>query len=439
VRLRTCSEVEEVSGYVGNFRARIRHRACFVDRDKCTGCGLCLDRCPVLVPSEFERGLSLRRAIDIPSPEIVPFQPAIDATVCLHFKDGTCRACQEVCPAGAIDFGDTDTFSEEEVGAIVIAPGYDLLRAGLPEAIPEDPDIIDGLQFERILSPTGPTGGQVRRPSDGRVPREVVFVSCVGSRDPEHGVSYCSRVCCMYVAKQALLYRRAVPDGQAYVFYKDIRSDSKGFEEFVQDVMSDDGILYLRGDVPTVFRDEDKIRVLGVDTLVAKNVEVLADLVVLARAMVPRATTRELARKLNIASDEHGFLTEAHIKLRPVESLTSGVFIAGTAQWPRDLPDTITSASAAASKVLSLFSRGELLREPTVASVDEESCTGCGQCVSVCTYRAIQVDEKTKVATVNEALCEGCGACSVTCPSKAMQHKNWTARQFFEMIDVAAR
>jgi len=438
IKIYIFSEIEEVTGYIGNFNVRIRRKACFVDRDRCTGCGLCLEQCPVSVDSEFDRGLTKRKAIEIPATDKMPFCPRIDTDSCLRFTGGECRACREICPADAINYEDSDTVVEEGIGAIVAAPGYELLSKGIPEYIPDDPDIIDGLQFERILSPNGPTGGEVRRPSDGRIPREVVFISCVGSRDPEHGKSYCSRICCMYIAKQALLYRRAVPDGQAYIFYKDIRSDARDFEEFVQDAMNEGGILYMKGDVPMMYREGDGIRVVGVDTLVGKKIEIMADMVVLARAIVPRTSTRELGRRLNIASDEHGFLTEAHIKLRPVESLTSGIFLAGTAQWPRDLPDTISSASATASKVLAMFSREELLREPTVASVDEETCTGCGQCVSICAYRARQVDEKTKLASVNEALCECCGACAATCPSKAIQHKNWTHRQFFEMIDAAA-
>ncbi|MFC1957758.1 4Fe-4S binding protein, partial [Chloroflexota bacterium] len=306
---------------------------------------------------------------------------------------------------------------------------YELIHRDRLDTYPDDPDIIDGLQFERILSSSGPTHGKIRRPSDGQVPREIVFIQCVGSRDPEHGVPYCSRVCCMYVAKQALLYRQAVPEGQSYIFYMDIRSDAKGFEEFVQGVVEGGQVL---------FRDGDKIKVWGVDTLAGKTIEISADLVVLALAMVPHPETKELGRRLNIIFDEYGFLTEAHVKLRPVESLTSGIYLAGTAQWPRDLPDTVTSASGAASKVLSLFSRKELLHEPTIAWVDEEVCTGCGQCVSICTYRAIEIDHR-KVARVNEALCEGCGACAVTCPAKAMKHKNWTPRQLFEMIDVVAQ
>jgi heterodisulfide reductase subunit A len=326
---------------------------------------------------------------------------------------------------------------EEEVGAIVTAPGFDLLpREKLP-VFPDDPDIVDGLQFERILSPEKLAEGKIKRPSDGRVPQDIVFIQCAGSRDPEHGMPYCSRVCCMYTAKQVLLYRKAVPEGQAYVCYMDIRSDAKGYEEFFQQVMSHEGVLYVRGNVSRAFRDGDKLKIWTVDTLSGKSLEITADMVVLALAMVPRPGTRELARKLNISVNEHGFLTEAHIKLRPVESLTSGIFLAGTAQWPRDIPDTIASASAAASKVLSLFSRSELLHEPTTAHVDEEVCSGCGVCVPVCTFKAISIDEKKKVAVVNEALCEGCGSCAATCPSKAMQHRNWSHRQLLAMIDVA--
>jgi heterodisulfide reductase subunit A len=242
----------------------------------------------------------------------------------------------------------------------------------------------------------------------------------------------------MYVAKQAMLYKQVVPSGQAYVFYTDIRSDAKGYEEFVKKVVDEEKVLYLRGKVSKVFRDGEQIKVWGVDTLTEKSIEVSADMVVLATAMVPSSGVKELARKLNIIFDEHGFISEAHIKLRPVETLTSGIYLAGTAQWPRDLPDTVSSASGAASKILSLFSRKELLHEPTIAVVDSEICSGCGQCVPICSYKAIELDLKKRVAKVNEAVCEGCGACAVTCPSKAMKHNNWTPRQFFEMIDIAA-
>ena len=437
INLYRYSEIETVSGYVGNFQVSIRHKASFVDEEKCDSCGLCLRSCPVTVPSEFDRGLSRRGAIYISFPQAVPEKPVIDTRTCLHFNEGNCQACEHICPTHAVDFRQQDASIEEKVGAIIVATGYELYpRDGISEYASE-PDVIDGLQFERLLSASGPTAGEVRRPSDGKVPQQVVFIQCVGSRDPEHGVPYCSRVCCIYTAKQAVLYKKAVPSGQAYIFYMDIRSDAKGYEEFTKKAVDEEGVLYLRGRVSKVFRDGDDIKVWGTDTLTGKSIEISADMVVLATAMVPSPGVRELARRLNIITDGHGFISEAHIKLRPVETLTSGIYLAGTAQWPRDIPDTVASASGAASKVLSLFSRQELLHEPTIAVVDTEVCSGCGQCVSICPYKAIELNPKTKVAKVNEALCEGCGACAATCPSKAVKHRNWTPAQFFDMLDIA--
>lgn len=331
-----------------------------------------------------------------------------------------------------------EVFIEEEVGTIVVATGYDLYPKEKITEYESDPDVIDGLQFERILSPSGPTRGEIRRPSDGKVPKEIVFIQCVGSRDPENHLPYCSRVCCMYTAKQAALYKKKVPDGQVYISYMDIRSDAKGCEEFIQELTEKERIVYLRGRVSRVFREGEKLRVYGVDTLSGKMIDMKVDLVVLATAMVASSGAKDLSRRLNIISDEYGFMSEAHIKLRPVETLTAGIYLAGTAQAPRDITDTISSASGAASKVLSLFSRKELLHEPEIAHVDEEVCSGCGLCVSICAYKAPELDPKKRVARVNEALCEGCGACAALCPSGAMQHKNFSNRQFFEMIEVAA-
>ena len=436
IKLYTYSRIEEVSGYVGNFRIKIRKKATFVDETKCTSCDCCFEACPVSVPSEFERGIAERKAIYRPFAQAVPRRPVVDIGTCRHFTDDDCRACEEACTEKAIDFGRQDSIIEEELGAVVVATGYDLISKDIAGEYASDPDIIDGLQFERLLSPTGPTGGKVQRPSDGRVPKEVVFIQCVGSRDQEHAKSYCSRVCCLYTAKHTLLYKQAVPDGQAYVFYMDIRSDVKGTEEFVQRVVEEGRTMYLRGRVSKAFRDGDRLKVWGVDTLTGKSIEIAADLVVLATAVVPRPDAKDLARTLNIIADQNGFFTEAHLKLRPVDTLTPGIYLAGTAQWPKDIPDTIASASGAASRILSLFSREELLHDPTIAFVDEELCVGCGQCVSICAYKAITLDEKQKKARVNEAICEGCGACAATCPSKAMKHKNWTPKQIFNMVDV---
>ncbi len=329
------------------------------------------------------------------------------------------------------------TLSKEKrtnVGAVIAATGYELLSRNIMPQYPDDPDIVDGMQFENILR----EGSEpINRPSDGMKVKDIIFIQCAGSRVAENGVAYCSRICCMYTVKQVAQFRQRNRDGQAFVCYSDLRSDAKNFEEFLQQVMMDEGVIYLRSEVTRVFREENKLKVWMKDTLTDQDLELQGDMIVLATAMVPRQEIRELSRKLNIAIDEYGFLTEAHIKLRPVESLTAGIYLAGTAQWPRDIPDTLVSASAAASKVLSLFSRQEVTHEPVVASVDAAICSGCGICVNLCAYKAISLDENTKVAIINEALCEGCGACAASCPSKAMQHKNWTHRQLLTMIDVA--
>ena len=365
IKLYRYSEVESVSGYVGNFQVSIRQKASYIDERKCDGCGICLQKCPIRVSSEFDRGLSERGSIYTPFTQAIPRKPIIDVQNCRHFLSGDCEACQQICPRQAVDFKQQDIIAQEKVGAILVATGYDLYsRNGIGE-YSSDPDVIDGLQFERLLASSGPTAGIIRKPSNNEIPKQVVFISCVGSRDPEHGVPYCSRVCCIYTAKQALMYKKAVPDGQAYVFYMDVRSDSKYYEEFTKKAVDEGGVLYLRGRVSRVFRDGDVLKVWGTDTLTGKNIEIAADMVVLATAMVPSPGTRELARKLNIISDANGFISEAHIKLRPMETLTSGIYLAGTAQWPRDIPDTIASASGAASKILSLFSRKELLHDPT--------------------------------------------------------------------------
>jgi len=337
---------------------------------------------------------------------------------------------------------------DEEVGAIVVATGWDPYpMERLPEyGGGEIPDVVDGLTFEGMLrgapspqpSPWEGEGAGLRRPSDGREPREVVFVQCAGSRDPEHGVSYCSKVCCMVVAKQAVMFKERVPGGQAYVFYIDIRSAGKGYDEYVQRAMEDYGILYLRGKVSKIFRDGEKVVVWGADTLSGQPVEVAADLVVLATPMSPSRQALELAQTLRVGIDQHGFFSEAHPKLRPVESLTAGVFLAGVAQGPRDIPETVSQASGAAAKVLQLFSHDEMTQEPTVAYVIEELCSGCGVCVEACPYAARALHPVFAIATVNAALCQNCGACVVACPNKASQIHNWTPEQILAMADVSA-
>ena len=350
-----------------------------------------------------------------------------------------CELCVEVCEPNAIFHDMEDEIIEEKIGAIVVATGFDLMPL---ENLPEYgggkiPDVIDSLQFERLLAASGPTAGEVKRPSDGKIPKEVVFVSCAGSRDPEHGVPYCSRICCMYLAKQAMLYKHAVHDGQAYNFYIDIRSNGKGYEEFVQRTMQEDQVVYIRGKVGKIFRKEDKVTVWGVDTLTGEKIEIDADLVVLAPAMIPSAGSRDLAKKLRIPVDKDGWLSEAHFKLRPLETVTAGVFIAGSATFPKDINDSVSQSSGAASKVVTLFSQKEVLHEPVIAEVDQDICAGCGMCEEICAYEAVKVDTVVKKAVVNEALCEGCGACQAACPSGAMKHRNFIRDQISRMIEVA--
>jgi heterodisulfide reductase subunit A len=380
IQVLTRAEVEEVSGYIGSFTVKVGKQ----------GTGI------------REQGLGNRdQAFLVPSP----------LSLAPYFFD---------------------------VGAIVVATGYELYpKAKLAEyGLGRILDVIDGLEFERMLSPTGSTGGQVRRPSDGRVPQEVVFVQCAGSRDPERGVGYCSKVCCMYTAKQAMMYKQQVPEGQAYVFYIDIRSLGKGYDEFVQQAMEKYRVLYLRGKVSKIFPQDGKVMVWGADTLSGMTVEVPADLVVLATAVVPHEGAVELARKLRIATDEHGFYTEAHPKLRPVESSTAGIFLAGAGQGPKDIPETVAQASGAAAKVLSLFAQEELTHDPLVATVDPELCSGCGACVEVCPYEAREIHPVWKFAVVKDVLCQGCGACVVACPNKASQLRNSTPTQLLAMMDA---
>lgn len=363
IRLLTYSEVDDVTGRAGDFRVRIRRKAGYVDWDKCTGCGLCQQKCPSRGPSEFDRGMGIGKAIYTLSPQAVPNKPVINPARCRYFLEKKCRVCEKVCPVGAIDYEQKDRFVEERVGAIIVAVGFDLLpkeRFG-EYGYGDVSDVIDGLAFERLNSASGPTTGEIRRPSDGKIPKEVVFIQCTGSRDPDRYMPYCSRVCCMYTAKHARLYKHKVHDGQAYIFYMDIRSTGKGYEEFIQQSMEEEGILYLRGRVSRLFREGDKVMVWGADTLTGKKVEIAADMVVLATAIVPHAETRELARKLGIETDAYGFLTEAERKLRPVETQVEGIYIAGCAQGPRDIADAVAHANAAASKVQGLFARQKSL------------------------------------------------------------------------------
>ncbi|KPJ72887.1 hypothetical protein AMJ52_04775 [candidate division TA06 bacterium DG_78] len=346
-----------------------------------------------------------------------------------------CLQCDSVCEPDAIDHELTDKIIEYDVGAIIVATGFDLYD---PEKLKEYgygaiPDVITSLQFERLLSASGPTAGEIKRPSDGKVPHRVVFVQCAGSRDKENHLEYCSKICCMYTAKHALLYKHRVHDGEPIVFYIDVRTSGKGYEEFYNRV-TDEGAVYIRGKVSKIYQDNGRIVVLGADTLSGKQVEVETDMVVLATGMVPKKESEEVVRKLKIQCDANQFLTEAHPKLRPVESQTIGIFLAGAAQAPKDIPEVVAQASGAASKAIAILSQKTIAFEPTIAGVDEDLCSGCSICVGVCPYDARELDKEKMVVKVNEALCQGCGSCSAACPSGAAQQKNLSDQQIEQMV-----
>jgi heterodisulfide reductase subunit A len=441
IKLLTYHEVDSISGFVGNFKVRIRKKPRYVDETLCNLCNECEKVCPQVVPDEFNMGLSFRKAIYMPFPQAIPGTFTLDAEHCLGLNPVRCGKCKDVCEKKAIDYDMKETIVEEEVGAVVVATGYDLYTMqALGEYGGEKyEDVVNGLEFERILSASGPTGGTIRRPSDGKIPKSVVFVQCSGSRDTEKHLPYCSKICCMYTAKHAMMYRHRVPDGQATVFYIDVRAGGKSFDEFYMRTVEEDKVLYIRGKVSKIFKEGDKLIVWGVDTLTGKKVEVEADMVVLAMAMVKADGVQDLLKKLKIATDIHGFLAEAHPKLRPVESLNAGFYLTGCALGPKDIPETVAQASAAAAKVGDLFAQKELLHEPTVVSVNDELCSGCGICITMCPYSARTLDPSRGVVAVNEILCEGCGACAAACPSGAAQQRNQTDNQIFSMLRAMLR
>ena len=445
VTLHTYSEVEKVEGFIGNFKVTIRKKARYVDLDKCTGCGLCAQKCPQKkIPSDFECGLGLRTAIYTPFPQAVPNTPVIDRENCLKFTKDKCGVCAKVCPVDAIDYEMRDEMVEEEIGAIVVATGFQVHEADLygEYGYGKYPDVITGLQFERIACASGPTGGEIVRPSDGREPKKIVFIKCVGSRDNAKGISYCSKICCMYTAKHTMLYKHKVHDGQACVFYMDIRAGGKNYDEFVRRAIEEDGAIYYRGRVSKIYQHGDKLIVKGVDTLSGQVMDIEADMVVLATAVTAQPDADRLAQILNISYDEYNFLSEAHPKLRPVETNTAGVFLAGACQAPKDIPEAVAQASGAASKVQALFSSDELEREPIIARVNEQTCTACWNCYTVCPYSAVEKKDIKdrrgntirRVAHVNEGLCAGCGLCNAACPSDSIELDGFNDEQVYAEI-----
>ena len=449
IELITYAEVTKVTGYIGNFNVTIKKKPKYVDWDLCTGCGTCMEKCPnKKIKDEFELGMGLRTSIHKVYPQAVPGKPFIDAANCTKLTKGKCGVCEKICPTKAIKFDDKEEFVNKEVGAIVMATGYDLFN--WEEAYGEYgygkyPDVISGLHFERLVSAGGPTGGKIKRPSDGKEPKSVAFIKCVGSRDDTKGKSYCSRACCMYTAKHAYQVKDKIADSEAYVFYMDVRTAGKNYEEFYQRALNA-GARYIRGRVSKIYPRGDRLVLKTEDSLIGRPLEVEADMVVLATAMVPATGSGELARSIGFSMDKDGFFQEAHPKLQPVETFAAGVFLAGTCQGPKDIPDTVAQASGAAAKVLGLLSKTELATEPMVSEVDINKCSGCGLCVPICPYNAITLEEiqsrnhhgpiKRNVAQVNSSLCQGCGACVPACRTAALNTKGFTDDQLVAEVDA---
>ena len=455
IHIYAYSEVESVTGFVGNFSVKIKKKARYVDTTKCTGCGVCTEKCPQKkVPNEFNLGMDNRRAIYIPFAQAVPKVATIDADYCTMLKTGKCGVCSKVCTAGAIDYKQQDEIVEEKYGAIVAATGFNPIKLDNFDefAYSQSKDVITSLEFERLTNAAGPTNGKLLRPSDGEHPHTIVFVQCVGSRDTSGcGKQYCSKICCMYTAKHAMLTREKYPDTDVYVFYIDVRTPGKNFDEFYRRAVEEYGVHYIKGMVGKVSpRADGKLMVQASDLIANEQLHIEADLVVLAAAIEPDKTARSIATMLTASMDTNDFFTEAHPKLRPVESPTAGVFLSGVCQGPKDIPETVSQASAAAAKVIGLLSKDKLTCNPCVAHSDELMCNGCSACEKVCPYGAITYSDKEfrqpdrtvairRVASVNEAVCQGCGACTVACPSGAMDLKGFSNKQIMAEVDAICK
>ena len=456
IRIFSYSEVTEVKGFVGNFDVSIKKKARYVKEDACTGCGLCTEKCPQKkVPNEFNLGMDNRRAIYIPFAQAVPKVATIDPDNCNMLKNGKCGVCAKVCAAGAIDYTQKDEIITEKYGAIVVATGFNPISMDKFDefAYNQSKDVITSLEFERLTNAAGPSAGKLVRPSDGKHPQTIVFVQCVGSRCDacnEKGKEYCSKICCMYTAKHAMLTRDKYPDTDVYVFYIDVRTPGKAFDEFYRRAVEEYGVHYIKGMVGKVSPEGDKLMVRASDLIAGKQLNIAADLVVLAAAIEPDKSARPLATMLTASMDTNDFFTEAHPKLRPVESPTAGIFLSGACQGPRDIPETVAQAGAAASKVIGLLAKDKLLGNPCVAHSDELMCNGCSSCERVCPYGAITYEDKEfrmpdrttrvrRVAAVNPAVCQGCGACTVACPSGAMNLKGFSTQQIIAEVDAICK
>ncbi|MBE7100687.1 MAG: CoB--CoM heterodisulfide reductase iron-sulfur subunit A family protein [Clostridiales bacterium] len=448
------SEIEEVKGFVGNFSVKIRRKARYVDETKCTGCKICMEKCPSKKGlNEFNMGLNTRPAIYIPFAQAIPNVAVIDPTQCIKLKTGKCGICQKFCGVGAIDYEQKDTFIERQYGAIVVATGFKPIELDNfnEYGYSDNKDVITSLELERLMNAAGPTNGVLLRPSDGEHPKVITFIQCVGSRDTSGcGKPYCSKICCMYTAKHAMLIREKYPDTEVHVFYIDVRTPGKNYDEFFRRAVEQYGVDYIKGMVGKVYNENGKLMVQGSNLIDNEQITIESDLVVLAAAIEPEPAVRKIATLLTTSIDTNNFLTESHAKLRPVESPTAGVYLAGVCQGPKDIPETVSQASACAAKVIGLLVKDKLKTNPCVAMPDETMCNGCSQCANVCAYGAITYVDKEfrigggkteirRVANVNPAVCQGCGACTVTCPSGAMDLKGFSSKQIMSEVEAICK
>jgi len=439
ITLWTYSEILEVSGFVGNFKVKIRRKATYVDQDKCTGCGVCQEKCPVKLPSEFDEGLGKRKAIYTLFPQAVPNTPVIDREHCTYFIKGKCRVCEKFCEPKAVNFSMQDKIEEIDVGSIILATGYHQWDASVMTqfGFGKFDNVISSLQFERMSNASGPTNGRILL-KDGREPEAVAIIHCVGSRDVNYH-EYCSRVCCMYALKNAHLLKEKTK-ARVYNFYIDMRCFEKGYEEFYHRLL-DEGITFIRGKAAMITKkvqdpsEEGKLVVIAEDTLTQMMLRVPVDLVVLCSAIEPQPDVAAVARTFKISRSADGFFLEKHPKLAPISTSNDGVFIAGACQGPKDIPDTVAQGQAAASAAIALTQKGKIELEGNTAFIDEELCSGCEICLALCPYQAIKFDPDKKVSVINDALCKGCGTCASACPSKAVIARHFTNQQILAELE----
>jgi len=439
IKVYTLSEVAEVKGQVGNFDVRIVKKARFVKEDECTACGECARVCPVVRPGEFDVGLSSRRAIFIPFPQAVPSSYVLNMHECLGHNPSVCAKCFDACEKGCIDFHMSDEEFIENVGSIVVATGME----------PYDPteldeygytrfdNVLTSLEFERLVNAGGPSKGELIRPTDGKRPKTVGFIQCVGSRSSLKGAAYCSNICCMNTVKSTLVLKEHYPDIEIKVFYIDIRAFGKGFEDlFTRSRKS--GTHYIRGLPGTVDELDDKSLRVVVENTATEKIEFHdLDMLVLAVGLKPASSTQKIQEMLGLQLTPDGFFLEAHPKLQPVDAATRGVFYAGCAEGPKDIKESVTQASAAAARAIRLMHKGEITAEPITSLVIEDHCKACGKCAEVCPYNAITVNVKKKTpAIVNTAACAGCGTCAAECRFGAIVMNHFTDEQILMQVDA---